>query len=267
MVTSDPELHAVTTTVESRPIFRQALFDIEALASSYSGAVPDNVLQTAREYNRSNLRDLACHVNSTEHLLAPDELCNQRAPSDISGSVPPRPFVEQVYDGAEGRQLFKCGSSRTVGDGFSYERMLLDRYYAAVVKNEAVDVVRGVSEMRAALPRLRSTRFERAQGTVWNEGSSRAVDIEVRVPVEFSVVREADKKFSLNPGEERSNIIFETKRGPVSERALDEPAFVSWSVDKNYVDFSWLRTAIVISLILLLVVLVNDFLRHKEESE
>lgn len=254
-----------TPTEETRPIFRQALFDIELLSTFYQGAVPDGVLQTVREYNRLNLKDLACHVNSTERLLSPTELCQQRPAADVSNVAPPRALVEQVYDGAEGRQHFTCEAAQTVGDGFSYERMLLTRYYPTVSQGDLAVLTSRVREMQAALPHLRNSRYERADGTVWNEGSTRAMDIEIRAPVEFSVVREQDKKFSLNPREERTNIVLETKRGPVSERAITQPAFVNWSVDKSYVDLRWLRWFVLLTVLFVLALLVNDVVRHDEK--
>lgn len=210
--------------------FRQSFIDESALREAYAPQdVPPLVDDLIREYNQANAADLASGRNST----------------DAQG-----PQFEELCARLRERIVALFGASSCAeeapryGEGFTYERWLLDRAHARF----------GDDFITTAVRNLHQATYFTSRVTVENTGNGKAINVQIGVPSGYR----AAESFSVE-ADGRTQRDFETDRGRLSPRP-GENFTVTWEKDKaiNPTLVTWVAAALLLFFVL---AVGGDFLR------
>jgi hypothetical protein len=210
--------------------FRQSFIDEAVLRDAYAPQdVPPLVGDLIREYNQDNAGDLASGTNktTTEKGLSFEELCARH-----------RERIVTIFGTSS------CADRPRYGEGFSYERWLLDRAHERFGNDFITTAVRNL---------YRATYFT-SRVTVENTGNGKAINVQIGVPSGYR----AAESFSVE-ADSTTQRDFETERGQLSPRP-GENFSIAWEKDKaiNPTLVTWVAAGLVVFFGL---AVVGDFLR------
>ena len=208
----------------------QAFIDVRDMENRYEtlgSRTPTYVLETAREYNSINEKDLLQSENSTAELISPSSLCEEDRrvllivfPStDCSESNP------QLSDSSRGRY---------------YERLLIQK--AALLPEPPP-----ARELKDAFSLLRGGEYVTIRYGVENEGAGYAANVRLATPEQF--LASDDQPFALSPHSVYT-VRFETARGVLENDPANLQTDLSWENGGGAIGSRAQRVVVIILLIL-----------------